>query len=83
MNNYKIRTDLSYNNENDRSYYSNYRVNNSRESNNYYDYDYDYDIEKANRNDENIYQNRFNIENERNDRNIYEKRNGLNNDRNN
>ena len=78
INNYNIRTDLSSNNENDRPYYSNYRENNSRERNNYYDYD----TEKANIIDENIYQNRFNIDNERNDRNIYEKRNGLNNDRN-
>ena len=76
INNYNIRTDLSNNNENDRPYYSNYRLNNSRERINYYD------TEKANKNDENIYQNRFNINNDRNDRNIYENRNALNNDRN-
>jgi len=76
ISNYNIKTDLSNNNENERPYYSNYRINNSRERNSYYD------TEKANRNDENIYQNRYNINNDRNDRNIYENRNILNNDRN-
>ena len=76
INNYNIRADLSNNNDNNRPYYSNYRLNNSRERNNYYD------TEEANRNEENLYQNRFNINNDRNDRNIYENRNVLNNDRN-